>query len=201
MRKSEIRYVSMFSGIEAATVAWHELGWKAVAFSDFDKFPKEVLAHHYPDVPDLGDVTKVDWNEYEGKADLVVGGSPCQSFSVAELLRRLSQRGSSLKMFPDSCRLMEGEILRPSLGRWQNAGMGSPTEFWTLSISESPKDGADSSLSDILMAIGEVPSRYYLSEKACSGILRRASRRGKVLPPLLEKALNERIQKAQMEEE
>jgi DNA (cytosine-5)-methyltransferase 1 len=83
MRKSEIRYVSMFSGIEAATVAWHELGWKAVAFSDFDKFPKEVLAHHYPDVPDLGDVTKVDWNEYEGKADLVVGGSPCQSFSVA----------------------------------------------------------------------------------------------------------------------
>ena len=83
MRKSEIRYVSMFSGIEAATVAWHELGWNAVAFSDFDKFPKEVLAHHYPDVPDLGDVTKVDWNEYEGKADLVVGGSPCQSFSVA----------------------------------------------------------------------------------------------------------------------
>jgi DNA (cytosine-5)-methyltransferase 1 len=83
MRKSEIRYVSMFSGIEAATVAWHELGWKPVAFSDFDKFPKEVLAHHYPDVPDRGDVTKVDWSEYEGKADLVVGGSPCQSFSVA----------------------------------------------------------------------------------------------------------------------
>jgi len=83
MRKSEIRYVSMFSGIEAATVAWHELGWKPVAFSDFDKFPKGVLAHHYPDVPDRGDVTKVDWSEYEGKADLVVGGSPCQSFSVA----------------------------------------------------------------------------------------------------------------------
>lgn len=83
MRKSEIRYVSMFSGIEAATVAWHELGWKPVAFSDFDKFPKAVLAHHYPDVPDLGDVTKVNWNEYEGKADVVVGGSPCQSFSVA----------------------------------------------------------------------------------------------------------------------
>ena len=83
MRKSEIRYVSMFSGIEAATVAWHELGWKPVAFSDFDKFPKAVLAHHYPDVPDRGDVTKVDWSEYEGKADLVVGGSPCQSFSVA----------------------------------------------------------------------------------------------------------------------
>ena len=83
MRKSEVRYVSMFSGIEAATVAWHELGWEAIAFSDFDKFPKAVLAHHYPSVPDLGDVTKVDWNEYEGKADLVVGGSPCQSFSVA----------------------------------------------------------------------------------------------------------------------
>ena len=78
-----IRYISLFSGIEAASVAWHDLGWKPVAFADFDDFPSAVLAHRFPDVPNLKDITKVDWNEYKGKAELVVGGSPCQSFSVA----------------------------------------------------------------------------------------------------------------------
>tara|TARA_R110000803_G_scaffold107958_5_gene176163 strand:- start:1034 stop:3052 length:2019 start_codon:yes stop_codon:yes gene_type:complete len=78
-----IRYISLFSGIEAASVAWHPLGWEPVAFADFDDFPSAVLAHRFPDVPNLKDITKVDWNEYKGKAELVVGGSPCQSFSVA----------------------------------------------------------------------------------------------------------------------
>ncbi len=78
-----IRYISLFSGIEAASVAWHDLGWQPVAFADFDDFPSAVLAHRFPDVPNLKDITKVDWNEYKGKAELVVGGSPCQSFSVA----------------------------------------------------------------------------------------------------------------------
>ena len=78
-----IRYISLFSGIEAASVAWHDLGWEPVAFADFDDFPSAVLAHRFPDVPNLKDITKVDWNEYKGKAELVVGGSPCQSFSVA----------------------------------------------------------------------------------------------------------------------
>ena len=78
-----IRYISLFSGIEAASVAWESLGWEPVAFADFDDFPSAVLAHRFPDVPNLKDITKVDWNEYKGKAELVVGGSPCQSFSVA----------------------------------------------------------------------------------------------------------------------
>lgn len=78
-----MRYISVFSGIEACSVAWESLGWEPVAFADFEKFPSAVLAHHYPEVPNLGDVTKVNWNEYRGKADVVVGGSPCQSFSVA----------------------------------------------------------------------------------------------------------------------
>lgn len=83
MEERPFRYISLFSGVEAATVAWHPLGWEAVAFAEFDKFPSAVLAHHYPDVPNVGDVTKHDWKQYEGEVELVVGGSPCQSFSVA----------------------------------------------------------------------------------------------------------------------
>ncbi|RNL20829.1 DNA (cytosine-5-)-methyltransferase [Slackia faecicanis] len=81
-----MRYLSLFSGIEAASVAWEPLGWEPVAFCEVDAFPSAVLAHRWPDVPNLGDITKVDWSEYargKRKPDVVVGGSPCQSFSVA----------------------------------------------------------------------------------------------------------------------
>jgi len=78
-----MRYISLFSGIEACSVAWEPLGWEPVVFADFEGFPSAVLAHHYPNVPNLGDVTKVNWNEWKGKADVVVGGSPCQAFSIA----------------------------------------------------------------------------------------------------------------------
>ena len=78
-----MRYVSLFAGIEAASQAWHHMGWEPMAFADIDAFPSAVLAHHYPDVPNLGNVEGVDWSEYKGKAEVVVGGSPCQSFSVA----------------------------------------------------------------------------------------------------------------------
>ena len=78
-----MRYVSLFSGVEAATLAWEPLGWEPVAFAEIEPFPSAVLAHRWPEVPNLGDVTKVDWREYRGAVDLVVGGSPCQAFSVA----------------------------------------------------------------------------------------------------------------------
>ena len=78
-----MRYISTFSGIEAASCAWEELGWEPVAFSEIEPFPCAVLEHHYPDVPNLGDITQIDWTPYAGTVDLVVGGSPCQSFSIA----------------------------------------------------------------------------------------------------------------------
>ena len=80
-----MRYVSIFSGVEAATLAWEPLGWEPLAFAEVDRFPSAVLAERWPDVPNLGDVTEVKWNERfeRGSVDLVVGGSPCQSFSVA----------------------------------------------------------------------------------------------------------------------
>ena len=73
----------MFSGIEAATVAWEPLGFEAAAFAEVDPFPSAVLKERYPHVPNLGDITKIDWSGYHGKIDIVVGGSPCQSFSIA----------------------------------------------------------------------------------------------------------------------
>ena len=73
MEERPFRYISLFSGVEAASVAWHPLGWEPVAFAEFDKFPSAVLAHHYPDVPNVGDVTKHDWKQYEGEVELVVG--------------------------------------------------------------------------------------------------------------------------------
>lgn len=81
-----MRYLSLFSGIEAASVAWEPLGWEPVAFCEVDAFPSAVLAHRWPHVPNLGDITKVDWSDFakgKRKPDVVVGGSPCQSFSVA----------------------------------------------------------------------------------------------------------------------
>ena len=99
-----MRYISLFSGIEAATVAWRPLGWEPVAFSEIDPFPKAVLAHHYPGVPDLGDMTEVDWKEYHGKADVVVGGSPCQAFSVAGLRKGLDDpRGQLMLQYFRAC--------------------------------------------------------------------------------------------------
>jgi DNA (cytosine-5)-methyltransferase 1 len=76
-----MRYGSVCSGIEAATVAWHGLGWEPQWFAEIEPFPSAVLAHHYPTVPNLGDFTKIGADSEP--IDLLVGGTPCQSFSVA----------------------------------------------------------------------------------------------------------------------
>jgi DNA (cytosine-5)-methyltransferase 1 len=92
-----MRYLSVCSGIEAATVAWHSLGWQPVAFSEIEPFPSAVLAHHYPDVPNVGDMTKFkEWDI--GPIDLLVGGTPCQSFSVAGLRKGLEDPRGNLAL-------------------------------------------------------------------------------------------------------
>ena len=93
-----MNYLSVCSGIEAATVAWHQMGWKPVGFSEIEKFPSEVLAHHYPNVPNLGDMTKYkDWN-LNDTVGLLVGGTPCQSFSVAGLRKGLEDPRGNLAL-------------------------------------------------------------------------------------------------------
>lgn len=95
-----MRYVSLFSGVEAATLAWEPMGWEPVVFCEVDEFPSAVLAERWPDVPNLGDICKVDWNDFKekyGAVDIVVGGSPCQSFSLAG--GRESLQGESRLMY------------------------------------------------------------------------------------------------------
>jgi DNA (cytosine-5)-methyltransferase 1 len=93
-----MNYLSVCSGVEAATVAWHEMGWNPVAFSEIEPFPSAVLAHHYPNVPNLGDMTKYkEWNLNES-IDILVGGTPCQSFSVAGLRKGLEDPRGNLAL-------------------------------------------------------------------------------------------------------
>lgn len=100
-----MRYISLFSGVEAASLAWESLGWEPVAFAEIEPFPSAVLAHRWPDVPNLGDVTKVDWSKYRGTVDVVVGGFPCQSYSLAGLRQGLDDpRGELMLEFLRACR-------------------------------------------------------------------------------------------------
>jgi DNA (cytosine-5)-methyltransferase 1 len=97
-----MRYGSVCSGIEAATQAWHGLGWTPAWFSEIEKFPCKVLAHHYPNVPNFGDMTNFqEWPLGPDTAiDVLVGGTPCQSFSVAGLRKGLADpRGNLMLIF------------------------------------------------------------------------------------------------------
>jgi DNA (cytosine-5)-methyltransferase 1 len=91
-----MNYLSVCSGIEAATVAWHHMGWKPVGFSEIEKFPSQVLAHHYPQVTNFGDMTKYKEWKLNDSIGLLVGGTPCQSFSVAGLRKGLDDPRGNL---------------------------------------------------------------------------------------------------------
>lgn len=110
-----MKYVSLFSGIEAATVAWEPLDWEPVCFAEFDEFASAVLAERYPEIPNVGDVTKMNWKKYRNKVDLVVGGSPCQSFSIAG--KREGLQGESGLMFEYIRAVRE---IRPRWFLWEN---------------------------------------------------------------------------------
>jgi DNA (cytosine-5)-methyltransferase 1 len=93
-----MKYGSVCSGVEAATAAWHPLGWTPQWFSEIEKFPSAVLAHRYPDVPNLGDMTQFKEWPIDRSIDLLVGGTPCQSFSVAGLRKGLDDPRGNLML-------------------------------------------------------------------------------------------------------
>ena len=106
-----MRYLSVCSGIEAASAAWGVMGWTPVAFSEVKAFPSAVLAERHPGVPNLGDMTKFkDWPD--ATVDLLVGGTPCQSFSVAGLRKGMADPRTAI-----------------AYCGWQNVGVGEGKPF------------------------------------------------------------------------
>jgi DNA (cytosine-5)-methyltransferase 1 len=110
-----LRYGSVCSGIEAATVAWHPLGMRAAWFAEIEPFPSAVLAHHYPEIPNHGDFTRLI-QERPAAVDVLVGGTPCQAFSVAGLRGGLADpRGNLALAF-----VALVDALRPRWVVWEN---------------------------------------------------------------------------------
>ena len=112
---SGLTYGSVCSGIEAASVAWHPLGWRAAFLSEIEPFPRAVLAHHYPSTPCHGNFTTIKAGEYD-PIDLLVGGTPCQSFSVAGLRGGMADERGNLAL--EYLRL--ADRLRPDWLLWEN---------------------------------------------------------------------------------
>ena len=111
-----MNYLSVCSGIEAATVAWHDMGWKPVGFSEIEKFPSQLLQHHYPNVTNYGDMTKFKEWKLNDTVGLLVGGTPCQSFSVAGLRKGLEDpRGNLMLTY-----LGIADYFKPKWLLWEN---------------------------------------------------------------------------------
>ncbi|MCA6254596.1 MAG: DNA cytosine methyltransferase [Phenylobacterium sp.] len=108
-------YGSVCSGIEAASCAWHPLGWEAAFLSEIEPFPRAVLAHHFPEVPLHGDFTTIQAGDYR-PIDVLVGGTPCQSFSIAGLRGGLDDDRGNLAL--EYLRL--ADRLRPRWLVWEN---------------------------------------------------------------------------------
>lgn len=112
-----MNYLSVFSGIEAASCAWHHLGWKPAGFSEIDPFASAVLAHHYPQTKNYGSITEhKSWGIQPGTIDLLIGGSPCQAFSCAGLRQGLADpRGNLTLTFVSLV-----DSIRPRWVIWEN---------------------------------------------------------------------------------
>ncbi len=112
-----LRYLSVCSGMEAASVAWHPLGWTPVGFSEIEPFPCAILKHRFPKTPNYGSLTEYQsWPLEPGAIDLLVGGTPCQSFSVAGLRKGLADpRGNLALTF-----LGLADRLKPKWIVWEN---------------------------------------------------------------------------------
>jgi len=117
MTENKFKYLSVCSGIESATVAWQPLGWEAIAFAEIDPFCSAVLEHHYPDIINLGDFTEITTNDIqETIPDLLVGGPPCQSFSISGLREGLRDSRGNLSL--EFIRL--AQRLHPKWLLWEN---------------------------------------------------------------------------------
>ena len=205
-----MKYYSVFSGVEAATLAWEPLGWEPLLFCEIDEFPSAVLKHRWPNVPNLGDIKAVNWKsaiKTFGRPDLIVGGSPCQSFSVAGT--RTGLEGESGLMWeyvravrdvrpdwvlwenvPGALSSSHGEDFRCLLESLDALGYGLAWRVLDAQFFGVPQRRERLFLVGHIGEPGGGLARYFLSPKACLGILNRAERRGKSLPDVLREALS-----------
>lgn len=224
---------SLFDGIGGWLLAARHAGVTPIWASEIEPFPCSVTARHFPDVKQLGDITKIDPDEMV-PVDIICAGSPCQDLSIAGKRKGLDgERSGLFRTAVDIVRRMRtstggGDTRAISFGRtslahsaatkawtfepclkksdrpkFQCLQMGNgQTQDWqncesvkshgassTHNTSEYPNVAEESSLSRILQPMTNVPEKYYLSAKACLGILRRAQERGKNLPEELRSAL------------
>ena len=202
-----MKYFSVCSGIEAASCAWESLGWKPAGFSEIEPFPCAVLAHHFPNVKNYGDMTKYKEWDNVGKFDVLVGGTPCQSFSVAGLRKGLNDpRGNLMLTFGAIA-----DHFRPRWIVWENVpgvlSSNGGRDFGSFlgMLGELGYGVAYRILDAQYFGVAQRRRRVFvvgylgdwrrtaqvlLSQKACAGILRRAEKRGKELPKALRNALN-----------
>jgi DNA (cytosine-5)-methyltransferase 1 len=96
VKKTNRRFIHVFGGIDALSVAKPD--WEPIAFSEIEPFPCAVLKHHHPDIPNLGDITAIDFTQFQGNAEIYAGGSPCQAFSIAGLRKSLQDTRGNLTL-------------------------------------------------------------------------------------------------------
>lgn len=162
-----MRFASVCSGIEAASVAWGPLGWQAAWFSEIDKFASAVLAHHYPTVPNLGDMTTLAKRILNGEVeapDVLCGGTPCQAFSMAGLRQSLADERGNLSLIfcgianaIDTIRAIFG--LPPSVILWENVPGVLSTKDNAFGCFLAGLAGEDSPL--VTPGGGELAQRWY----------------------------------------
>lgn len=200
-----MRYVSIFSGVEAATLAWEPLGWEPVAFSEIEPFPCAVLAERWPDVPNLGDITKsigkrrfmeqlTLWSEEvhaspspSQESEKGSKARPASCSSTFDAYRNFVLDGFFGKTSRERSQARMGTLSDNCSEKWMSSGIVSHGEYWTRNSSEWPSDAAVCFLSDILEP--NPPQRFSLSPTACRGFLNRAAKRGRSLPAELDAAL------------
>jgi len=94
-----VRYLSVCSGVEAASLGWHDLGWTPVGFSEIEPYPCRILADRFPDVKNYGDMTRYkEWDIDRESVDIIVGGTPCQAFSVAGMRKGMEDPRGNLAL-------------------------------------------------------------------------------------------------------
>jgi hypothetical protein len=193
-----VRALSLFSGCGAMDLAIERAGFEVVLQCEIDPARRAVLERHWPDVERVNDVTGFDARRFmagsrartypwlDAALDWLAGGPDSSTSSYASLVRSLPP-GFSSRTSLAFCRQTRDGTWEPYSGTWESSGTGGPTACLTLNTSEWPSTVSVCSLQEILEP--DVPQKYFLSPKAAAGILRRAERRGKTLPPLLYRAL------------